>query len=173
MLRSFGLQTLTGSAQPLFADKITTGFIPPLDQSKAFNLVVANSAIYQDGDRIILGAGSAGANVILVIGQPTGTTLLCMSEGGAKVAAWPINTLIELDIACAEIIINAIVGNAGTTWLGSDNSVTNLGGGTAFAGINGGASFNLGLPQWNTIRTSEGWIAGTLNDKCGAVALVI
>jgi len=173
MLRSFGLQVLTGSAQPAFGDKITAAFVPPPDISKAFKLTVANSALYVNGDRIILGWGQAGANALLVIGQPDSTHILCMSEGGAKLKSWVVNSIISLDIACANVVFNLIVGNAGATWLGADSTVTNVGGGTAFWSGNGGSFYNLAGGPYNVLRTSEASMAGTLNDKVGVVAIVI
>jgi hypothetical protein len=176
MIRSWGLQTLTGSAQPTFGDKLTAAFRNLKGEPNGFYLVsVANAARYQLGDRIILGFGGASpTNCLMIGGVNTVTNVLsCVSEGNAPVSNWPINTQIVLDIACATIRINAIQGNAGNIWEGSDSTVTNTGGGSAFQEIFPTGSDTFGIPQWNTIRTSELWVAGTASDKMGVAAVII
>jgi hypothetical protein len=173
MLRSFGFQTVTGNAQPLLGDKITAAFTPPPDISQAFKLTVADSSIYEQGDRVVMGPDQTSPNIVLVIGKPDSTHILCQSEGNAAMSAWVVNTILALDIACAEIVISAPSTNAASLWLGSKYNVTNTGGGSAFQEIVPSGSYNLGLPQWNTLRSSEGVLAGTIGDKVGVVAVVI
>ncbi len=175
MIRSWGLQTLTGSAQPLFGD-ILTAYFSNLKATNGFYFVsVANAAQYQIGDRIILGfGGSNPTNCLLVGGVNTSTNVLsCTSEGNASVSNWANGTQIVLDIACSVFRINSIIGNSGMVWEGSDGTVTNTGGGSAFQEIAVGGSDNFGVPQWNTLRTCEMWIAGKLNDKVGVAAIII
>jgi hypothetical protein len=170
------MQTLTGNAQPLFGDKITAAFNKIKQQPNGFYFVaVAKASQYQLGDRIILGIGSGSpTNCLMVGGINTSTNILsCMSEGDAPVVAWPVNTQLCLDIACAQLIVQSGPDNAGTIWLGSDNTVTNIGGGSAFGYAPAGGSYNFGQAQWNCLRTSEAWMAGTLNDLAGVPAIII
>jgi len=171
MIRSWGVVALTGNAQPLVGDVTTAAFVVPAEGQLA-KVQVANSAKYQVGDRIILGAGSAGANILLVSQIPSGgTTLLCESEGNAKLSAWPNGTIIMLDIVCAVVRFQVIASAA--IWFGSDNTVTNTGGGTAFEVLHTGGSDSIGQPQWNSIRSSELWMAGTLADTIGVAVIVV
>jgi hypothetical protein len=173
VIRSWGIVTLTGSAQPWFGDVTTAAFVPPKAGVLA-TVKVANSAKYQVGDRIVLGAGSAGANILIVSQIPSGgVTLLCESEGGAALSAWPNSTIIQLNIACSAIKLQPQQANTGVVYLGSDNTVTNTGGGSAFEALSQLAAESFGIPQFDTIRTSEGWMAGTANDKVGVAAITV
>lgn len=175
MIRSWGLQTLTGAAQPLFGDVLTAAF-SNLKATNGFYFVsVAKASQYQIGDRIILGyGGSTPTNCLMVGGVNTSTNVLsCISEGDAPVSKWASGTQIVLDVACAVLAVQAPSPNAGNIWFGADGTVTNIGGGSAFAYISPSGSYNFGIPQWNTLRTSEAWIAGTLNDKAGVAAIII
>ena len=88
--------------------------------------------------------------------------------------AWPNGTIIALNIACAQLIIGSIIGDVGDVWIGTDNTVTSSGGGSAFAQITpGGYLPPIGVAQYNALRTTEAWMAGTLNDKVGVAAIVI
>ena len=175
MIRSWGLQTLTGSAQPLFGDKLTAAFSNLKATNGFYFAHVANASQYQIGDRIIFGyGGSSPTNCLMVGAINTVTNVLSLvSEGDAPVSAWPNGTQIVLDVACAVFRINSKIGNSGSIWEGSDSTVTNVGGGSAFQEITAGGSDTFGVPQWNTLRTSEMWIAGTLNDKVGVAAIII
>jgi hypothetical protein len=180
MIRTWGFQTLTGSAQPWFGDKITAAFSNVKPDNGLYTVAVANAALYIIGDRIILGAGSANANVLLVEGVNATTNILsCASEGNAAVTTQVINTKIALSIACYGILLTGKSGNAGSVWVGADSTVTNSGGGSAFYEI---GKVSAGTPQspfsyWkydgqNPLRTTEGWVAGTLSDTFAAAAFV-
>lgn len=172
MIRTFRSQALTGAAQPWFGDKITAAFVPPGAGGRCI-VQVADSTIYQGGDRIILGAGQAGANILLVTQIPDATHLYCKSEGDAPVSAWAINTLIALDIACYAISFIQFPGAAATTYLGTDNSVTAAGGGNVFYALSGGGSFMYSKQEGqNPLRTAEGWMAGAATDSMIVAAYV-
>lgn len=171
MLRSFGIQTLTGNAQPLFADKLTAAMVVPLVSIDPI-IKVANTALYQVGDRITIEPSTAIADMVLVE-KILSNTQMQVSSQGAPLHAHASNALTELDMPCAEILINPVTGNSGTTWVGTDNTVTSTGGGSAFVPLPGGTSLNLGFPQWNAIRTSEAWIAGTAGDTVGVAAVIV
>lgn len=179
MIRTWGFQTLTGSAQPWFGDKITAAF-SNLKATNGFYFVpVANAAKYVIGDRIILGYGSAGANCLLVGGINTSTNILsCTSEGDAPIAAWPINTVIALDIACYGIQIQAALANAAPVFIGADSTVTNTGGGSAFYELDNVSSAQPN--SWslfkydgqNPLRTTEGWLAGAATQTFAVAAFI-
>ena len=175
MIRTWGQQTLTGSAQPLFGDKITAAFVNIKQTNGFYFMFVANASKYQIGDRIILGyGGSSPTNVLMVNAVNTSTNILsCISEGDAPVSAWPVNTQIVLSIACAQLLIQSATGNSGNIWFGSDSTVTNSGGGSAFAEILAGGAYTFGIAQWNVLRTTEAWMAGTASDKAGIAAIII
>lgn len=174
MIRSWGQVTLTGSAQPLFGDTLTAAFSNLAPKNGFYIVTVASTTRYQVGDRIILGVGSGSPTNCLLVGQiPDSTHLYCTSEGDAPVSNWVNGTQIVLDIACGSYISQLAVANAGVVWLGSDNTVTNTGGGSAFWQITQGGAAPFGIPQWNCLRTSELWVAGTADDKLGAAAIVI
>jgi hypothetical protein len=174
MIRSWGQVTLTGNAQPLFGDVLTAALNNVKPTNGFYIVTVGSTTRYQVGDRIIVGLGSGNKTNCLLIGQVEDAThLYCTSEGDAPISAWAIGTLIALDIACAYVEIQSTLGNAGLIWLGSDSTVTNVGGGSAFKQITQAGSAPYGIPQWNTLRTNEFWFAGTLNDKAGVSAVVI
>jgi len=179
MIRTWGFQSLTGNAQPLFGDKITAAF-SNLQQPNGFYFVaVANAAQYQAGDRIILGAGSAGENILLVGGINTSTNILsCTSEGNAPVSNWVVNTIIALSIACYGIQIQAAGANGNPIYIGADSSVTNSGGGSAFyelVNVASGQPNSWSLFKYdgqNPLRTTEAWLAGTSTQKFAVAAFI-
>jgi hypothetical protein len=174
MIRSFGIITLAGtSADPLFSDKLTAAF-SNISSGGVYQATVANSAIYQVGDRWIFGAGSGSpTNCMMVTKIVDSTHVQFMSEGNAAVSNWNSGTVLALDIACAQILIQSQTGNSASGYLGSDSTVTNSGGGSAFAQIATGGAYTLGIAQWNCLRTTEAFLAGATSDKYGIAALII
>ena len=83
--------------------------------------------------------------------------------------------LIALAIAAAEIIV-AVKGRvgAGSIFLGPDNTVTSSGGGNVIAEVLPGTPFRETYSaNWNTVRTDDLWMAGSLSDSAIASAQVI
>jgi hypothetical protein len=180
MFRTFGLQTITGTnAQPLFGDKITVALpIPPAGIDSI--VTVANTAIYQTGDRINIEMGTANQDTLLVTTILTGTTMQCTSQGGAAQHAHAINSLISLSIPCAEIIVQLMDATTANAVLGSDSTVTTAPGGNLIQILYKTASGTPTVPfrftnsvAFNTIRTDDAWIIGTANDKFIAVAEIV
>ena len=167
MWRSWGLQTLTGSAQPMFADALTADMAVPPDGVDPI-LTVADTTKYQDGDRITLDPGAADADTVLVVTILSSTTMQVSSQG-APLNAHASNTVIALDLVCGILLVNP----TGDIWIGSDNTVTNTGGGSAFIPLSGGSSYNLGQGQWNVLRTTDQWMAGTMDETVGIGAYVV
>jgi hypothetical protein len=171
MIRPWGVQSLTGSAQPWFGDVLTAAFAPVGDAGPQ-KVTVASTTFYRVGDRIILGIGQAGANVLMVDRVFSATVLYCRSEGGAALKAWNNSTIIALAINVSLITFQGVDGNAAAIWLGSDNTVT-VAGGSAFRQIQKVAAGVI--PDWweyrtatsgqNSLNTDLGWMIGTAADK--------
>ena len=179
MLRSWGIVTLSGSAQPWFGDKVTAavglgsaaGIIP---------VTVASTTNYRVGDRIVLDPQQTNQDTLMVDSIASSTVLNCKSEGGAATHTHAVNALIVLTIACAEIMLQALDGNTATVWLGSDNTVTATPSGTAFQQLQkvaaGGAPSLFRYTNsvgTNWVRTSDGWMIGTAADKVAVIAIVV
>lgn len=170
MFRTFGVVTLSGSAQPLLPDKLTAAMaIPPSGVDPI--ITVADTTKYQDGDRITLDPGNADADTVLVTAILTSTTMRVTSQG-APYHAHANNTVIALDL-CSGIILISPIANSGNLWIGADKTVTNAGGGSAFLPLVGGTFYNLGQGQWNVVRTTDMWMAGVLNDTVAIGVYVV
>ena len=180
MFRTFGVQSITGTnAQPLFGDKLTAAMpIPPAGVDAI--ATVANTAIYQVGDRINIDMGQAAQDTLLVINILSSTTMQVTSQGGAAQHAHNSGALISLSISAAEIIVQLLDGTTGNAVLGSDSTVTTTPGGNAIQVLYKTAS---GTPtvsfrftnsvSFNAIRTDDAWIIGTASDKFIATAEIV
>ena len=171
MYRSWGFQTLTGNAQYLFQDKLTAAMAVPIHGVDPI-IHVADTTKYQQSDRIILDPGQADADCVLVTTILSSTTMQVTSQG-APLHAHANNTVICLDIPCGQIVLQAGSGNSGSVYFGSDTTVTNAGGGSAFFSLLPIGSYSVGLAQWNAQRTLDLVMAGTLNDTIGIGAYVV
>jgi hypothetical protein len=107
----------------------------------------------------------------MIDGITDATHLQCRDEGGAALSSWPNGSIICLSIACGQMIIQGI-SNSGPIWIGTDSTVTNTGGGSAFGQITTGGSYTLGNARYNLLRTSDPWMAGTSGNAVSAVAMV-
>ena len=172
MIRSWGLVTLGAAAVPWFGDSLAAAFVPAGGSNNTSTVQLASTTRYRQGDRIILGIGQAGANIVLVDNIPDATHLKVRSEGGAALSAWANATLISLAIRCFKVRIQALDGNTGTIWLGTDNTVTNAGGGTAFYQLQKVAAaatpnyYEYGFQNAaDALGTQDGWLVGTAADK--------
>jgi hypothetical protein len=179
MFRTFGLQALTGAAQPLFGDKITAALaIPPAGIDAI--VTVANTAIYQAGDRINIDPGQSYVDTLLVTTILSGTTMQCTSQGGAPQHAHAVNAIISLSIPAAEIVVQLKDGTAANAVLGADNTVTAVPGGSVIQVLYKTAAATPTVPfrftnsvAFNTIRTDDAWIIGTAADTFIATAEIV
>jgi hypothetical protein len=173
MIRSWGFVTLTGAAQPCFGDVLTAA-MAATDGQQLISVSVASTARYVAGDRIVIEPGTTNQDILLVQGvKPGGTTvLLCDSEGGVATKAHANSSIIQLSIACGAWLLTPAP-TAGLVYIGTSSTVTNVGGGSAFSYTSGGGNYNLGFPQWNTVRTSDAWMAGAAADMIGVAAFVV
>ena len=173
MWRTFGAQILTGAAQPLFGDKLTAALaIPPHEVDPV--LTVASTAIYQTGDRIVIDPLQTNQDEVLVIRIINGTTMQCSSQG-ASMHAHAVNAILQLDLVCADVMVQAKSTNANSVFLGVDNTVTNAGAGNVVLEVTpGGAPFRMtNNGQWNSVRTNDLWMAGTATQVAIVSAQVI
>ena len=178
MLRSWGIVTLTGSAQPWFGDKCTAAVGLPLGNG-IIPVTVTSTTFYRAGDRIVIDPLTASQDLLIIDTVASSTVLNCRSEGGVT-HTHLTNAIIVLSIACSEIMIQAIDGNSATVWLGTDNTVTATPGGTAFqqlqkvtAGLAPALFRMTNSVAYNWARTSDGWMIGTASDKVAVTAIVI
>lgn len=180
MIRSWGKQTLTGAAQALFQDALTADFVNILNNQGTYALQVADSSRYEVDDRIILGVNSGSpTNCVLVNRIVDGTHVEVVSEGNAPLSAWPNGTKIALNIACYDIYIQPLDGNAASVWVGADYTVTSSGGGSAWyqlTKVAAGSQPNyLNIRKYtgaNPLRTTEATMAGALNDTVLVGAII-
>lgn len=161
MWRTFGLQTLSGSAQPILGDKLTAAALITQGGAVA-QLTVGSTANnkYQRGDRLVLDPLQSNQDIVLVTGILSSTVLLVTSQD-AKLQAHATNAIIQLAISFADLIVQCPSGNANHLYLGADNTVTNSGVGNVIADIQPAGSFtDLGNHD-NSYMTSDTWMAGT------------
>lgn len=163
MIRTFGPQTLTSTAAPWFGD-VTTAAVRIQNTQNVF-VTVANTAIYQVGDRIVLNPASASRAVLRIDKLVSATVLRCQSESAAPLATFANGTIIMLAIACWAVDFQLI--GAVTAFLGTDSTVTNVPGGSVFrellpATANAANSYKYEKSTGqNPLNTSEGWMVGT------------
>lgn len=176
-MRAWGKTTLGSAAVPVFGDALTAAFTGVLTGG-FYKVTVASTTKYQVGDRIIVNPGTT-QSVLLINGIASSTVLNCQSEGGAAVNSAVSTSLIMLDIACMDISIQPASGGAAAMILGTDSTVTNTGGGTAFyeldkttAGTQPNVYRLANHIGQDAIRTSEFWIVGTSGDAYYASAEV-
>jgi len=170
MWRTFGVQTLSGVAQPLLGDKLTAAMaIPPANVDPI--ITVADTTKYQDGDRITIDPGNTDSDEVMVVNIISATTMQVTSQG-APYHAHAVNTVIALDLVCGLVLINPVA-VAASLWIGADKTVTNVGGGSAFLPLITGSSYNLGQGQWNVLRSTDQWMAGGNGDTVGIGVYVV
>ena len=173
MWRTFRAQALTGAAQPIFGDKLTAAMAVPIDGVDPI-ITVADTTIYWDGDRITIDPDLANADTVRIIKRLTATTMQVNNEG-APLHAHAVNAIIALSIPATEIIVSikSRVG-AGSIFLGTDNTVTNAGGGNVIYEVLPGYPFrDTYTSNWNTERTDDLWMAGGISDSAIVAAQVV
>lgn len=186
MIRSWGIVALTGAAQPWFG-AVTTGpvaLVNPSNGEISVPLSVADSKKFLSGDRVaidpqVLISGVSITDILLI--DRTDTTagvLYCRSEGGALTHTHASGVILQLSIACMDVIIQTNA--AAVAWLGSDNTVV-AAGGSAFYQLQPATApaapnvFRLAGQAGNTnvCRTSDGWMIGTAAQTVSVSAIVL
>lgn len=183
-IRQLGVQTLTGSAQPLMSDVTTAASVLPPDGVDMY-IQVASNAIYQDGDRLILAPGTASQDSVKVVGfqTPAGATstvyLQCSLEG-ANGHAHGTGTVIQLAINAIDVVVSPVEGGAAAVVIGADNTVTATPGGSAIyrldkttAGTQPNIWHMAGGVDHNVVNSADAWMIGTAADKVFVYALVL
>ena len=173
MIRSWGLVTLTGAAQPWFGD-VTTAAVGLAAGDGSIPVTVASTTRYGAGDRIVLDPGQTDADTLIVQGIKSSTVLLCYSEDGSATHTHVTNTILQLSIPAMDVIIQSNA--AAAVWLGSDSTVT-AAGGSAFYRVDPTPStpFRLAgsVGGANTVRSSDGWMIGTSAQTVAVSAVVL
>jgi hypothetical protein len=170
MLRTLGVQTLTGVAQPVLGDVLTAA-IATTDPSLNQTITVANTAFYTIGDRIVVDPLLINQDVYKIIKIVNATTMLGVLEG-ATGHTHAVNALIQLAIACGNVVVQAVSGNSGPVVIGTDNTVTVALTGTAIFVVepstapaqpnNWQLNSNGG---YNVCNTQEAWMIGAAGVK--------
>lgn len=178
MFRSWRVVTVAATAAPLFGD-VTAAAVGLALGDGTIPVTVTDTTKYELGDRIVVApeqlsagpvppAGTLIQDTLLVIGIPSATVLTCRSEGDAPTHTHPNGTQIMLSIACAEILVQAVVTNSADSYLGADKTVTNVPGGSVVYDLfkDGSNPFRATHSvQMNAIRTSDLWLVGAAADK--------
>jgi hypothetical protein len=178
MIRSWGLVTLSGVAQPWFGD-VTTAAVGLGSAAGIIPVTVASTTRYRVGDRIVLDPEQTNQDTLLVDTIPSGTVLNCRAEGGAKTHTHTDGAIIQLSIPCMDVILQSDA--AAVVWLGSDDTVTNVGAGSGFYALQPATApaeantFRLAgsIGSVNVCRTSDGWMAGTAAQTVAVSAVVL
>lgn len=180
-IRTFGLQTIgAGTSQPLFGDVMTAAMVLPTDTFDG-RITVANTKIYEAGDRLILDPEATDQDVVLVDSIASATVLNVRSEGNLELKPHASGTVISLAIAATLVRVQTNIGNAAVMWLGADKTVTAAGAGLAFwqlghvaaaAGAVADSYTYEAASINNGVNTNHIWVAGTAADKFLAVAEV-
>jgi hypothetical protein len=178
VLVTFGLQTLTGAAQPVLGDVLTAAL--PVPQEKVDPIItVASTTFYQVGFRITVDPYQSNQDSYKVVKILSGTKLQCSLEGSAG-HAHANGAIIALSIAAADVRVGFPNGGAGPVVIGADNTVSVTPGGSAVAVLDVSTS-PAELNEWrmtdsgqyNTVNTADAWMIGTAGDKVLNYALVI
>lgn len=180
MIRSWGVVALTGSAQPWFGDVLTAAVALPRGDG-IIPVTLAATRRYKVGDRIVLDPLQTNQDTLLIESIFSATVLYCASEGNAPTHVHSNGVILQLSIPAMDVSLQAVDGNAATVWLGSDDTVTAIGGGSAFYQLQ---KVTAGQPPAgyreagsiggsNNVRTSDGWMIGTAADKVAVGAYVL
>jgi len=170
---------LTGAAQPWFGDVLTAAVALPQGNG-IIPVTVAATARYQVGDRIYLDPGQTSQDLLLVQQVYSSTVLYCISEGQKLTHTHTVGALVQLSLAVLDVQIQAVDGNSGAVWLGSDRTVT-VKGGSAFRQLQKVAAAAVpqdyreanGPGNNNIVRTEDGWMIGTASDYVCMAAVVL
>lgn len=175
--RTFGPQTLTGSAQPLMSD-VTTAAVVAAPKGVAALITVANTAIYQNDDRIVLEPGTANQDAYKVYNILSSTVLQCVPE--AVPIAHANGSLIALSRNAMDVVVQPKSGGTATVYIGSDKTVTSSGGGNTIAEIGKTTAGTPTIPwhmaggtDHDLVNSGDAWMAGADGDVVFVYASVI
>ena len=168
---------MTGVAQPLMGDVTTAVVLIPLDTQDAI-ITVANTSIYQVGDRIVLEPRTTNQDTYKVSAIKSATTLQGSLEGVVGHAHLS-GVIVQLADAAVDVVVQPADGGVGPVFIGADNTVTNVGGGNTIyridktaAGTQGNVWHMAGGTDHNIVNTADAWMAGTGGDVVFTYALV-
>lgn len=176
MIRSWGVVTLGSVAVPWFGDATTAAVaLPPV--TGEISVTVASTTRYKAGDRIVLDPELTNQDILLVDSVSSSTVLKCRIEGGATPHTHLNGALIMLSIACMDVIIQNL-STADDVYLGTDNTVVANGGSMfydlGFAATGAKPVFRIGSStDFNTNRSSDGWMIGTSGQTVAVSAVVL
>jgi hypothetical protein len=176
-IRTFGPQTLTGVAQPIIGD-VTTAAVVAAPHDVPALITVANTAIYQPDDRIVLEPLTTNSDAYRVFNILSSTVLQCWPESVPKAHASGV--IVQLSIACNDAVVTPVDGGTGAVFIGSDNTITNVPAGNVIdrldktaAGTQANGWHMGGGVGSNSFQTADAWMVGTAGDKVYSYAVVI
>ncbi len=183
-IRTLGLVTFTGAAQPVLGDVTTAAVNAPLD-GQDVSITVASNVLYQVGDRIVLEPRTVNQDDYTItkfttnLNAASTTVIQAHWDGGAGVAHVS-GVILQLQIPCIDLVVKPISGGAGNVFIGSDNTVTAVPAGSVCYEIEKTAS-GTGTTAWhmaggtgaNIENTGDAWMIGTAGDKTTSYALVL
>lgn len=179
MIRTFGPRTMTTVAQPLIGDVTTAAVAIPMKGQDAI-ITVANSAIYQVGDRIVLEPMTANKDTYKIVAIPSGGVTLQGSLEDAAGHAHANGVIIQLSINAVDVVVQPKSGGAGNVIIGADNTVTATPGGSAIAeidkttaGTQPAAWHMAGGTGANVVNTADAWMIDASADTVFTYAVVI
>jgi hypothetical protein len=134
-LRGFGIQTLTGTAQPAFGTTLSsaitnlttdphTGRTDPASQLSLASAVVVNANFFRVGDSVNIGPAAGPYDwakiTKITAGTPPAATLTLQGLTSTHASA----QFVILAIPCAQLYLFPGSANSGTFYIGEDSTVS-------------------------------------------------
>ena len=178
-LRTLGVVTGTGAAQPVIGDVLTAAMLAPTAGVDTL-ITVASTALYMVGDRIYVEPGTLNRTCYKITQIVSATTMRGSLEG-APGKAHVTGSIVQLAIACCDLVVQPVPGGSANATIGADNTLTATPGGSAIFTIEKVAVNTLpnewrmntaGVNGQNPFNTSEAWMILGSGDKALTYALV-
>lgn len=166
-IRGFGNQTVTGTAQPLFATTLTaafsvtpdpyTGLTDAKSQPSSVKAAVASSNNFRVNDRVMLGVAGGPYDWGKIVQIPDSTHVVIQ---GLQTANHASGEWLILAVDCAHI---EIVANANTLYVAEDNTVASNSP-KLYKTLLPGGIYTTPYVSGNLFGTSHYWVLGTAAD---------
>ena len=122
MWRTFGIQTLTGSAQPLFSDQLTASLVIAASDPLEASVTIADTSRYRVGDLVVIAPGTFAAASVQITTITSATSMLVKLISGI-LSGHAANAPLALALPYAELTVQVPLGGAEVT-VGLDNAIT-------------------------------------------------
>lgn len=172
MIRSWRVTTLTGTAQPWFGDVLVNA-ITKLLGNETVLLQVADTSLYQVGDRILIEPRSTNQDLVFVEKILSGTQLVCSVPDRTSINAHAAGVFLQLSVPAAMIFMQLTNTSSHPLYVGADATITAAPSGNLWGYLLPQQSlppnYNMGT---NVARTNDGWMVGTAGDAVIQAAVV-